>query len=445
MDANAESFDHLEAALRSFVLDKRAKSKLLPAQTFVSHLLSDLDILASSNAAIAHGEIRQALEELEKVKPILDAMKKGKDGLERSLETIEDGSTEDAGKSARARLQTALEVVATGTVAPGSTEASLPVYPGLLDLWDYAQEVKVALLASLDASVALAEDDARQLAHKGVDRVLALGDKHLPREVERPQKVFKPEVMFARRPLNNRRRSTAVGNVGLGLATRSELSDISMADIFDVSQQLDRLTRYFTHGMADKKASFLSIEDGASSSAVTTVGFTTALGALGLVTGKTFSTRTIVESIYHLSELLRSPAARQLAGPSIALLTLGLSYYVISDLPNSIPRRIGHTLATKLAAEDERFVELNAERVGRETKRVLRAAAWELRASFEGVLEERKQEVGKAEEMKRKAERAVEWFEEICERTEKVRIEAGWITGKDVKILAPTLATALAA
>jgi mitofusin len=367
-------------------------------------------------------------------------MRKGKDGLERGLEVVEDGTTEEAARSAKARLNKALEVVSGGEVAPGAKEVALPAYPGLLDLWDYAQEVKHALLASLDASVSLAEDDARLLTSKGVERVASLADKHLPRDVERPQKVFKPEAMFARRPATNRRKSMNVGHVGLGLVNRSELADVSMSDIFDASQQLERLVKYFTLGGGSssssdsKKSSFLSIEDG--NSTVTTVGFTTALGALGLVTGKTLSTRTIVESIYHLSELLRSPTARKLAGPAIAALTLGLSFYVISDLPNAIPRRIGRSLATRLASEDGRvegstgegsFVEANGERIGRETKRVLRAAAWDLRGSFEGALEERRKEVGKAEEIKKKAERAVDWFEEIVRRTEAVRVEAGWV------------------
>ncbi|KAL7410462.1 hypothetical protein BDY24DRAFT_399913 [Mrakia frigida] len=416
--SNVEAFDRLEASLRSFVLDKRAKSKLLPAQTFVHHLLSDLDILASANIREAQADIQQALDELARTKPILDEMKRGQEGLERGLEGIEDEATSTAEKGTRARLGKALEAIGAGRVAPG-VEVALPVYPGLLDLWEYAQDVKAALLASLDASVALAEDEARQLTVKGVNHVAELGDRHLPEDVERPKKVFKPEVMFAR--LKSRRKTagavSSVGNVGLGLATRPDLIAISFGDLFDVQHQYQRLVN---------PSSLLKSTTGSEAenamALTTTVGLaTSAFGVASLVGSKTIATRTLLEGVLHLADLLKSPAARKWAGPIVAVVTIGLGVYVVSELPTTIPRKIGSSLKTKLEAEEENFVMGNGERVARETKRVLRAAGWELNLRFAASLEQRGKEVRRKEEEVKVAKGAVEWFEEVGRRTGGVR------------------------
>jgi len=156
----------------------------------------------------------------------------------------------------------------------------------------------------------------------------------------------------------------------------------------------------------------------------TTVGLaTSAFGVASLVGSKTIATRTLLEGILHLADLLKSPTARKWAGPVVALVTIGLGVYVVSELPTTIPRKIGANLRTTLSSEEENYVPGNAERVARETKRVLRAAAWELNLSFAASMEQRGKEVRKMEEEVRKAKKAVEWFEEVGRRTEGVRGE----------------------
>ncbi|CED82402.1 transmembrane gtpase fzo1 [Phaffia rhodozyma] len=425
-ETNSEAFEHLESALRSFVLDKRAKSKLLPVQTFVSHLLSDLDILASANILAANDEIVQAQAELERTKPILDEMKRGQDGFERKLESIEDETVALSGERAKARLTKALDSVVRGEIAPEAVGIELPTYPGLLDLWDYAHDVKLALLASLDAAVVLAEHDARQITSIGVNQVSTLGEKHLPQGVDRPKKVFRPEAMFAPKGGRlNRRMSGSIGNVGLGLAARRDLSNITLGDVFDVHQQLARIYRPF---FADADSSFTSEDSAKESQALVPYGLT-AVGVVSLIGGKTLATRSLVECFFRLADILRSPVARQWAGPIVAAATVGLGYYILSELPRTIPRRIGSNIRQALLAqneENERWDDQTAGRVSLETKRVLRAAAWNLRSTFAGAMEERAEEVRRAEAGKKKAEQAIGWFENVERRAEDIRLNAGF-------------------
>lgn len=403
------------------MLDKRLKSKLLPARTFVSNLLADLDVLATTNVAAANGERDAAAQELERTRPVLEGMQRGRDGFERKLEEIEDETVYQSLDRSRARLTSAVAAVGRGDLAPETALTAgleLPAYPGILDLWDYARDVKLALLRSLDEAVRLAEDDTRQITAVGVNQVGALGEKHLPDGVDRPQKVFRPSAMFAK-GRDVRRRSGFVGAVGLqSLAGRDDLTSLVLSDIYDVHQQLARLSAPFTKDGAK--------DDTDATSAM--VPYTlSALGAVGLVGGKTLATRTVVETFLRLADVLRSPAARKWAGPAVALVTLGLGAWVVSELPRTIPRRIGANLSATLAGEDEALVGAHAERVAAETKRVLRAAAWNLRAAFTGAMEERLEDVRRAEESQRKAEKASRWFEEVERRTETIRADAGWL------------------
>lgn len=355
-------------------------------------------------------------------------MKRGQDGLERGLETIEDESTALANSQARDRLRLALGAVGRGVVAEG-TNIVLPPYSGLFDLWEYTQDVKVALLASLDAAVALAEDDARAVTVKGVSKVASIGDGVLPKDVERPQKVFKPEVMFSRQRARRAQRPSSVATtVGLGqiggiaLVHRHDIASISLSDLFDIQHSLHRLLNPFASSDIHDETSTDLVKADDTSKAVTTLGFS-ALGAIGLVSGKTVATRSIVEMLVRIADLIRSPVARRWAGPVVAVCMVGVGCYVVSELPHEIPRRVGRSIKSKLEMEDERFAEAHAERCARETKRVLRAAAWEMRVTFNAETEKRGNEVRAAEAIVRKAEAAVAWFEAVQKRTEGVRFE----------------------
>ena len=77
---------------------------------------------------------------------------------------------------------------------------SLPPYPGLLGIWEYAQEVRKTLLASIDIAVKLAEEEARGTTSGGVDESANLGDEYLPEGVERYRSIHAgSHVQFPRR------------------------------------------------------------------------------------------------------------------------------------------------------------------------------------------------------------------------------------------------------
>lgn len=429
------AFDDLEASLRSFVLVKRSKSKLHPASTYLSNLLADIDLLAGANAIVANTELQHAKEDLNRARPVLEKMQDGREALEDGLEAVEEEGASRTSWRSKDILSDALERVGQGKLGVDKPNVTMPSYPGLLGIWDYAKDVRRALLYSLDLAVKLAEDEARVETTAGVNKISKLGDEHLPEGVERSRRVFMPEAMFSSRILKKggrpkSRRSSSivvaggVHGLGIGLAQRPDLLETSFLDLFDVNHQ------FWVHFGDENKAASVEEEDSTPSAlSVVSVG----VGALTMVGGKAFGARGIIEGIVRLSDLLANDTARKWAAPVVGAVTVGLTAYFIMELPSTIPRTVGRRIRTSLvkgeegASEDELFVNVHVGRISRETRKVLRLASWDLRERFRAAMDERGKEVKGAEEMERKAQKAMDFFRGVEGKTGEVRERAGLV------------------
>ncbi|KAF7309680.1 Transmembrane GTPase [Mycena indigotica] len=422
-DKESFAFDEMEAALRSFVLTKRSKSKLQPVETFLLNLLGDIELLASANKLVAEAEVAQARAELAEAKPVLEKMKSGRDKLEEGLESVEEEGVGKTSTKAKKVLSDALEQVGSGRPF-GSLQ--LPSYPGLLSVWDYARDVRRILLESLDLAVKLAEDEARTVTSDGVVQIKNLGEEHLPAGVERSRRIFMPEAMFSavRRGkgsngLKTRGKAVVVAGgahgLGIGLASRPEMQETTFLDLFDVNHQ------FFLHfGDGSKSSS----EADSTAGALSVVGV--GVGALTMVGGQAVGVRGVIEGMVRLSDFFSNENARKWALPVVGAVTIGAVVYVILELPSSIPRTIGRRIKVSVEAEedDHQWESENIARIGRETRKVLRLASWDLRERFRGAMEERGKEVKNAEENEKRALKAQEWFASVGERVGNVRVNA---------------------
>ncbi|KZO96843.1 hypothetical protein CALVIDRAFT_549502 [Calocera viscosa TUFC12733] len=444
-----ESFQNLEHSLRSFVLQKREKSKLLPAITFLNKILSDLDLLTSANGLVATAELKQAQDDLARARPVLEKMLAGREELDEALAAVEDGMSGEAGEKTKQRLEKALEMVGTGKSAMPEI-ISMPSFPGMLQLWQYTRDVKKALLLSIDEAVKAAENDARGLAVEGVAKVGTLGDAHLPVGVERSKRIFKPEAMFVVRPGHKRRSSlntVVVGGaygLGIGLAAQPHAVDVELRDIIDMRHYL---MRFALVGSSEEGKS-LSLEDSdISTSAISML--SVGVGAVTMVGGKTLGARGLLEGLVRIGDLFGNASTRKWAAPIAGALALGLTLYFVYELPNTIPRTVGRHIKTILSTtgpaagqasasspEQMAFAPAHAHRIGKETRKVMRLAAWDLRERFRQTVDERAAEVKSWEEVERIAQRAVEWFEECGRRAEEVRQKAGFTGPIDAPVLA---------
>lgn len=416
------SFNDLESALRSFVLVKRAKSKLTPATTYLAHLLSDVDLLVGANAIVAQAELEKARTDLDRSRPVLEKMKNGREALEESLESVEDAGASRTRMRTKEVLTGALDRVGSGKLGVEAPNLRLPTYPGFFGIWDYARDVRKVLLASLDIAVKLAESEARVTTSEGVNKITRLGEDHLPEGIERSRRVFMPEAMFS---VDNRRKSRRLSNgaivaggtlgLGLGLAQRPDMLETTFFDVFDVQHQF---LVHFTDGSKGADA-----ED----TALTALSFASlGLGALTMVGGKTLGIRGLIEGIVRVSDLIGNESARKWAVPVISTVIVGTVAYHILELPSTIPRTVGRRICASLTKEtegrsEETFVEVHAMRISREVRKVLRLASWDLKERHRGAMEERGREVQNAEAVEKSAQRAVEKFHDIQTKAGEVR------------------------
>ncbi|SGY19149.1 BQ5605_C014g07573 [Microbotryum silenes-dioicae] len=467
------AFDLLEQSLRSFVLLKRTTSKLAPAKNYLLNLLADLSTLVETNLTAASDQLAEALRQLERVRPIHERLSAQRDEVEAGVDRVEETAVEAVRSSAWSRLERALGYVAEGQVVPPQASdanrrrfedadqlvapTSLPEYAGLVGLWDWANEVKKTLVKALEAEVRIAEDEARIETSAGVEQVMhGLGERYLPSAAveertaiaaqdgqdpvgghvaaatpKKQDRVFRPEVMFAKRRRGIGRLAARGVSTGLGLGTGATgLSstswsatdfEVSIFDLFD-------LERLYSHGsrLRGKKT---PDDDLVETSTILGLG----VGTIGMLGSRVIGVKGTMDSITRIFEVLGSDKAKKLAAPILGLITVGFVTYVIVDLPRAIPRNIGRKLQASLASSDAlvlapssasaasttatqppvSFASAHSERIARETRKVLRLAGWDLRERFRAALDQSAAERKEVESTVNKTEGALKWLAEF--------------------------------
>ena len=181
-----EDFEHLESELRRFVLEKRERSKFAPAKTYLLNINNDLRGLAEHNRVLAQSELERVANELAQLNPEYEESTNAC----REVTSEVDGEIEEQSaeiyNTTRQSLNTAIAHLADGDLGVE--------YPGLWNAFQYAEEIKAAMLSQISATVASCEDDARIKTGLGVGFITQKGLLNLSRAWEAP--IFRPEKMF---------------------------------------------------------------------------------------------------------------------------------------------------------------------------------------------------------------------------------------------------------
>jgi replication fork clamp-binding protein CrfC len=165
-------FEELEASLRRFVLEKRARSKLAPAKTYLINVLGDLYNLATVNRDVAETELNRVKKEIEDLDPVLDQSRSARaEAGDESDRTIEQAASQVYSHT-RDTLNT--------SISHASEQHLLVQYPGLLSAYRYADDLKAAMLEEIAATVDRCEEFARAQTINGFNMIKNLGVVHLP-------------------------------------------------------------------------------------------------------------------------------------------------------------------------------------------------------------------------------------------------------------------------
>jgi mitofusin len=345
-----QDFENLESSLRRFVLEKRSRSKLAPARTYLLNLLADINALAAVNRDVADKELQNVMKELADLEPAYENGKKKKIELQEEVDKCIDDSCEDVYKHTRTTLTSAIANV---------SEANLGVeYPGIFSAFQYAEDLKFAMLEHISASVAGCEDYARTKTAQGVGFIQNLGLLHIG-EDKFTAPTFRADLMFRR----GRRHALA----------RQVDTEVELLDFFDITGLWERQEKLAGTGMA-----------------------MTAVTVLG---GRAFGGISWLDSAFSAAKLLGPNHMRRLLLPGIIAAAAVTVAYVLSSIPQTLPPRLSRKIAATLSEMD--YVHSNSTRISSEVRRILRLPANNLQNSLAQDVEDlgrRKQEVSKTKE-----------------------------------------------
>lgn len=184
-----EDFNELEASLRRFVLEKRSRSKLAPAKTYLTNVLGDLTTLARVNKDVAQNELDRVTEELRKLEPVFENSRKARNDADEDVANSIESTSSEVYSLTRDTLQASI-----GRVA----DADLGVdYPGVFGVYNYADDLKAAMLNQITETVRWCEERAREKTVQGVSSIKSLGLLHLGDQYT--DLTFRSEKMFKSR------------------------------------------------------------------------------------------------------------------------------------------------------------------------------------------------------------------------------------------------------
>lgn len=182
-------FTALEQSLRRFVLEKRARSKLAPAKTYLLNILNDVNVLASVNTDVAQTELDRVTRELREIEPELELSKRAKAEISDQIDQTIEKTCQDIYDRSRSTINAAIDHA-------GDSNLGIP-YPGLFGAFQYADDLKEAMLSHIAASVTDCETYAKERTVAGVERIKHMGVQRLGNEYG--DLKFRSDVMFTRK------------------------------------------------------------------------------------------------------------------------------------------------------------------------------------------------------------------------------------------------------
>ncbi|POS88191.1 hypothetical protein EPUL_000952 [Erysiphe pulchra] len=361
-------FEKLEQSLRRFVLEKRARSKLAPAKTYLLNLLGDLQTLADVNLVVAKEELGRVTRELNELEPILEQSKKAKEEVNDEIDLTIESTCKEVYDYTRSTLTSSIHCAAESDF--GIT------YPGLWSSFQYAEDLKDAMLSQISVSVTTCEEFARRKTIEGVDLIKDLGESHLGDEYTNLN--FRSDVMFQRKK---------------DILAKQVDVETEIWDFFDWGSILNQ---------QEKMA-----------------GTSVALTVATVMSGKVVGTWAWADGILTTMRAIGLDNVRRVILPGILVTVIGATYYAFSQIPRSLPKRLSTKISMQLQSID--FVHRNSDRISSSVRKVLRFPADNLRVGLQRNLEQLGVKQTETKKIRGESEVARKYFSNLVSESRVVR------------------------
>lgn len=364
-------FEDLEQSLRRFVLEKRARSKLAPAKTYLLNILNDVNTLATVNTEVAQSELDRVTQELEEIEPQLESSRKAKSKVGEELHQTIEKSCQDVYDHTRTTLNSAI-------AHSGDNNHGVP-YRGVFFAFDYAEELKAAMMMHIAESVEGCEAHARTRTVASVNAIKQFGILHVGDEFH--NLTFRPDVMF------KRKRDS--------MARQIEIP----TDLWD---------------FVDWDTLFQQQEKVAGTGMALTLAGALVPRMVGLDGGW-------LNHALSAAKLMGNDNLRRLIIPGIVVAAITAAAYVVNQIPNSLPQRLSTKISTQLAATD--YVHENATRISSSVRKVLRIPADNLRSGLEQSVKDLNVKREETVKVRGESEVALKYFGNLVRRSAEHRTQ----------------------
>jgi mitofusin len=337
-------FDRLEASLRNFVLKKRALSKLQPAKTYLTNLFDDIAELSSVNQRLYLNDKESLTAKLDELSPVYEENLVQSVKVNEKIESIIEETSHDVYSETRNKIMTTLNSMGEHPVVE---------YRGLLHVAEYVFETQEAITKNILNSVAESEDYARKQTSQAVDKINALAKEAL-RDEFNTEKVFRDDFMFTRRK---------------DTITRKIDGRVSIFDFIDPS-----LEGFLASLGINKKTTDQVVI------------WKNSMYSLGLyAVSRVISTGRVVHNVFQYGSFFSLKTLRYLAIPVTIGVGIVAVTYLISDIPNALPRKLA--LKVKHQLQELDYPHQNSERIAKECRKVLKYPAREVHSAFQMSLD----------------------------------------------------------
>ncbi|KAK4691964.1 hypothetical protein P7C71_g5150, partial [Lecanoromycetidae sp. Uapishka_2] len=360
-----QDFEQLESSLRRFVLEKRARSKLAPAKTYLINILTDLNLLATVNRDVAQSELDRVLQALEKIEPEFDNAKIANSEVSDEVDRTIEETCSDIYRSTRTILSNAISQVA-------ELDLGVP-YPGLMSAFQYAEDIKTAMLDQISSAVTLCEEKAKSKTISSVTTIKSLGVLHLGNEYN--DLNFNSDRMFTKKR---------------DLLARQVDFDIEIGDFFDLSGLWERQEKVAGTGMA--------------------------LTVASVVGGRMVGGFGYVDGVLGAARVMGTQNLRRLIVPGIIATVILATTYALHTIPSTLPPRLSRRISDTLAALD--YTHTNSARISTETRKILQYPAGNLRTGLQVNVRKLGEQREDQHRIKRESEVARKYFGNLVRKSQ---------------------------
>ncbi|KAJ2711918.1 mitofusin, partial [Coemansia spiralis] len=336
-------------------------------------------LLAAENVAAATRRIQEINAVLRKGMPRYEALLSERAESAGRATAILDASCLEV------RRHTATHLTNTALHLPDA--AAKVAYPGLLSLWDYAENVLLAIVRHLEHEVAECDRFASFTIYQARAQLDALERQRRCLDAADPHSPT-PECA-----------DDADGDAAAaGADNSSNVSASQLASVGSISNALDTVQL--------ELADFVDLNFAHNWAALTSI---SASASLSLLATRSMSSNVL--GLLRLSSTVGAATGRRLMVAAAALVGVGSVFYFVSDMDATVRRKLSARVALLLG--EEGFVDHHAERLATETTRAVRPFVWHLQHTFQRMVEAEEHRRADHLRLRRSAQDSQIYFDEL--------------------------------